>query len=137
MTVPPGVTSLSYDFAFFSYEYPMYYDSQYNDIYIGWLESEGWTGNISFDDQGNPISLNAGFMDFLDADVDFPMGAPHPDCPAGAGCTAPEIQGTCMQGHGATRWLTTTATVNPGDEITIGERTFRFVEGPGPPRRSR
>ena len=118
-TVPAGVTSFSYDFAFFSYEYPVYYDSQYNDIYIGWLESEQWTGNISFDDNGNPISLNAGFMDFLDADVDFPMGSPHPDCPAGAGCTAPELHGTCMQGHGGTRWLSTQASVTPGENITV------------------
>jgi hypothetical protein len=118
-TVPAGVTSFSYDFAFFSYEYPDYYGSMFNDIYIGWLESEQWTGNISFDENGNPISLNAGFMDFLDADVDFPNGDPHPDCPAGAGCTAPEIHNTCMQGHGGTRWLSTSASVVPGENITV------------------
>jgi hypothetical protein len=114
VTVPEGVTSFSYDFAFLSTEYPVYYGSQYNDMYIGWLESEQWTGNISFDDQGNPISLNAGFMDYLDADA-----AAHPDCPTGTGCTAPEIQGTCMQGHGATRWLSTQASVTPGENITV------------------
>ena len=114
VTVPQGVTSFSYDFAFLSTEYPVYYGSQFNDMYIGWLESEQWTGNISFDDQGNPISLNAGFMDYLDADA-----ASHPDCPTGTGCTAPQIQGTCMQGHGATRWLSTQASVTPGENITV------------------
>lgn len=113
-TVPEGVTSFSYDFAFFSFEYPGYYGSQYNDMYIGWLESEEWTGNISFDENGNPISLNAGFMDYLDADA---LG--HPNCPPGAGCTAPELSGTCMDGHGGTRWLTTQASVNPGEDITV------------------
>ncbi len=113
-TVPEGVTSFSYDFAFFSFEYPVYYGSQYNDMYIGWLESEAWTGNISFDDSGNPISLNAGFMDFLDADA-----SGHPVCPTGSGCTAPELTGTCMDGHGGTRWLSTQASVNPGENITV------------------
>ncbi len=112
--VPTGVTSFSYDFAFLSTEYPVYYGSQFNDMYIGWLESEQWTGNISFDDQGNPISLNAGFMDYLDADA-----AAHPDCPTGTNCTAPELDGTCMDGHGATRWLSTQASVTPGESITV------------------
>ena len=114
VVVPEGVTSFSYDFAFLSTEYPVYYGSQFNDMYIGWLESEDWTGNISFDDQGNPISLNAGFMDYLDADA-----AAHPDCPTGSNCTAPELDGTCMDGHGATRWLSTNASVNPGENITV------------------
>lgn len=123
-TVPPATTSFSYDFAFMSFEYPDFWQSQYNDMYIGWLESETWTGNISFDANGAPITVNAGFMDYLDADSeatdpDTFESTPHPDCPPGTNCMAPEIQGTCMQGHGATRWLTTTATVNPGDEITI------------------
>jgi hypothetical protein len=113
-TVPAGVTSFSYDFAFMSYEYPNYYNSQFNDMYIGWLESEQWTGNISFDENGNPISLNAGFMDFLDADA-----TGHPDCDFGTGCTAPELDMTCMDGHGATRWLTTEATVTPGENMTV------------------
>jgi hypothetical protein len=123
-TVPEGATSLSYDFAFMSFEYPGFWQSAYNDMYIGWLESENWTGNISFDENGNPITVNAGFMDYLDADASAfdpvtGMEIQHPDCPVGANCSAPEIKGTCMEGHGATRWLTTTATVEPGEEITL------------------
>jgi hypothetical protein len=123
-TVPGGATSLSYDFAFLSHEYPGFWQSTFNDMYIGWLESETWTGNISFDENGAPITVNAGFMDYLDADssaFDIMSGneIPHPDCPPGANCSAPELHGTCMQGHGATRWLTTTAPVNPGTEITL------------------
>jgi hypothetical protein len=113
-TVPAGVSSFSFDFAFFSYEYPAYYGSEYNDMFIGWLESSDWTGNISFDDMGNPISLNAGFMDFLDADA---FG--HPVCPTGTNCSAPALTGTCMQGHGGTRWLSTSAPVTAGDDIEV------------------
>lgn len=102
VTVPPDVVSFSYDFAFFSTEYPTYFGSSFNDMYVGWLESEKWTGNISFDSDGNPISLNAGFLDYKDDD-----GA------------LPELAGTCMQQHAGTDWLTTTAGVTPGEDITV------------------
>lgn len=119
LSVPFEVYSLSYDLAFFSYEYPIFYNSEYNDMFIGWLESERWTGNVSFDEMGNPISLNAGYLDYRDAspDPDFPEEFPDPDCVDG--CTAPELHGTCMQGHAGTKWLTTTASVTPGESITL------------------
>jgi hypothetical protein len=109
-TVPLGTFGFSYDFAMFSAEYPVYYQTQFNDMYIAWLESEQWTGNVSFDDMGNPISLNAGFLDYKDAPNPF-------DCPAP--CTAPELQGTAMEGHAGTRWLTTTAGVTPGEQMEL------------------
>lgn len=105
LQVPPDVTSFSYDFAFFSVEYPDYYQSAFNDIYIGWLESEKWTGNISFDQQGNPISLNAGFLEFKDT--------------ANGQNPIPQFQGTCMRQHAGTNWLQTTAGVTPGETITV------------------
>jgi hypothetical protein len=108
--VPGGASGFSYNFAFFSTEYPAFYKTSYNDMYIAWLESEVWTGNVSFDETGNPISLNAGFLDYKDAPNNY-------DCPAP--CTAPELQGTAMQGHAGTKWLTTTAGVAPGEDFTI------------------
>jgi hypothetical protein len=71
-------------------------------MYIGWLESEKWTGNISFDQNGNPISLNAGFLEFKDD-----------------GGGNPVFAGTCMRQHAGTNWLTTTAGVTPGEQITV------------------
>ncbi len=120
-TVPAGSTSFSFDFAYFSWEYPSFWESEYNDIFIGWLESEAWTGNISFDANGAAISVNAGFMNYLDADtpnVDG-MGAGHPDCPTGTNCSAPELHQTCMQNHGGTAWLTTEAEVIPGEDMIL------------------
>ncbi len=102
LQVPPDVTSFSYDFAFFSVEYPYYFGSPFNDMYIGWLESEKWTGNISFDQNGNPISLNAGFLEFKDDNGNTPA-----------------LAGTCMRQHAGTNWLTTTAGVTPGETITV------------------
>ena len=102
LDVPPDVISFSYDFAFFSVEYPDYYGSQFNDMYVGWLGSELWTGNISFDAAGNPISLNAGFLDFRDD-----------------GANLAEFDNTCMKQHAGTNWLTTTAGVAPSEHITV------------------
>jgi hypothetical protein len=109
-TVPAGTYGFTYDLAMFSTEYPVFYQTSYNDMYIAWLESEQWTGNVSFDDMGNPISLNAGFLDYKDASNPY-------DCPAP--CQAPELQGTAMVGHAGTRWLTTTAGVTPGEQIQV------------------
>ncbi len=118
--VPLNTTGFSYDFAFLSTEYPDYYQSQFNDMYIAWLESEQWTGNVSFDESGNPISLNAGFLDYKDA--------PNPvDCPPP--CQAPELQGTAMVGHAATKWLTTSASVSPQEDITLVFAVFDLSDG--------
>lgn len=105
--VPVDVVSLSYDFAFFSTEYPYYFGSAFNDMYVGWLESEAWTGNISFDANGNPISLNAGFLDYRDD----------------AG-NLPEFAGTCMRQHAGTGWLSTSTGVVPGEHITVAFAIF-------------
>jgi hypothetical protein len=96
--VPAGTFGFSYDFAFFSVEYPQYYGTIFNDMYIAWLESEQWTGNISFDEQGAPISLNAGFLDYTQS---------------------VELQGTGAQGHAGTKWLSTQAPVTPGETIEV------------------
>jgi hypothetical protein len=117
--VPAGTFGFSYDLAMFSTEYPDYYQTTFNDMYIAWLESEQWTGNVSFDELGNPISLNAGFLDYKDAPNPF-------DCPPP--CAAPELQGTAMQGHAGTKWLTTTAPVTPGEQITLVFAVFDLTD---------
>lgn len=113
-TVPEWAHSLTYDFAFLTTEYPAYYKNDFNDIFIAWLQSESWTGNISFDKKGSPISLNAGFLDFKDARNGT---LKDPDC--ATGCIAKELEGSCMKGHAATRWLTTRVGVTPGEEIEL------------------
>jgi hypothetical protein len=101
-TVPQGVQGMRFDFAYLTVEYPKYYQTGYNDMFVGWLESDEWTGNISFDEQGNPISLNASFLEFLDDERDLP-----------------EFDGTCMKGHAATGWLQTSMPLVEGDSITM------------------
>lgn len=101
-TVPEGVNSLQFDVAFFSTEYPDFFGQSFNDMFIGYVQSDSWTGNVSFDEIGNPISLNAGFLDFQDDNEDLP-----------------EFAGTCFAGHGGTRWLRSTTQVVPGETLTL------------------
>lgn len=109
--VPNDVTSFSYDFAFFTTEWPAYAGSGYNDMFVGWLTSELWTGNISFDQNGNPISLNAGFLAFQDG-----------------GANIPEFTGTCMRQHAGTNWLQSTTGVVPGETITVAFAIFDLAD---------
>jgi hypothetical protein len=110
--VPETADALAYQFAFFSAEYPVWTNqgSPWNDMYVAWLESEAWTGNISFDAYGNPISIGGVFLDYLDADSPLCDRIP---------CVAPELDGFAMDGHAGTRWLETVAPVVPGEEIEV------------------
>ncbi|MBC8067200.1 MAG: choice-of-anchor L domain-containing protein [Deltaproteobacteria bacterium] len=109
--VPGEASGISFDFAVFSAEYPQFYypESALNDMFIVWLESDAWTGNISFDEDRDPISLSAVHFDYKDAPNEY-------DCPA---CFAPELAGTSMVGHAGTQWLTTKASVRPGETIEL------------------
>lgn len=119
--VPAGFDALRYQFAFFSSEYPLWFDhnSPWNDMYVAWLESEAWTGNISFDEAGNPISINGVLLDFRDAPA---MGCEAP-------CEAPELAGFSMEGHAGTRWLETVAPVVPGETIELVFAVFDLSDG--------
>jgi hypothetical protein len=101
-TVPPGANGLSFDVAFLTKEYPIWLSSAYNDMFIAWLESSNWSGNISFDNGGNVLSLKAAFMEHFDDDG-----------------TLPEFEGTCMRYSAGTGWLESSVEVVEGDEITL------------------
>lgn len=118
--VPAGVDGLAYEFAFFTAEYPDYvnHGAPFSDMYIAWLESESWTGNISFDEGGHPISVNTVLLDYKDA--------PSASC---GECNAPELAGFAMEGHAATRWLSTSAPVRAGEAITLVFSIFDMNNG--------
>lgn len=113
-TVPDWAHSLSFDFSFMTVEYPEFFGKAYNDFFIVWLESEKWTGNISFDKNGRPISLNAGFFDYKDSSNPVLL---DPACLFG--CDAKELHDTCLEEHASTKWLTTSVGVTPGEEIEL------------------
>lgn len=102
VTVPADAHALAFDVAYFTTEWPVFAGQNYNDMFIAWLEGSNWTGNISFDDSGHALSLNAAFFDYQDQNGDLP-----------------EFAGTCMRYGAGTPWLTSTAQVVPGDQIEL------------------
>jgi hypothetical protein len=121
-TVPELTNAIRYDFALLSSEYPTFveHDSPYNDMYIAWLESEAWTGNVSFDEMGNPITATSVFLDYRAGD----NPATCADTPE-----VPELAGFAMQCHGATKWLKTTAPVVPGETFELVFALFDLSDG--------
>jgi len=131
--VPANAQGFSFDFNFYSGEWPDFVCTTYNDSFVAWLTSTAWKGNgtdynISFDSNKNPINVNNGFFQAC-----YPAGTDCPNMQSAATCTLGESEliGTgfddkqdyCGNGNstggGATGWLTTTAPVTPGETITL------------------
>jgi hypothetical protein len=106
---PTNAIGYSFLFDFYTFEYPEWICTSYNDQFIALVNPapEGSiNGNISFDSQNNPVSVNIAFFDVCAG------------CPLGAN----ELDGTgfdTWNSGGATSWLRTTAPVQGGDEFTI------------------
>jgi hypothetical protein len=109
--VPEGMNGFAFDFAFFSIEYPLYqeHEAPFNDMFVAWLDSERWTGNVSFDEEGSPISVTSVLFNYKDATSE--------QCPGP--CNAPQLGGFAAENHGGTKWLTSTAPVRPGEDVTV------------------
>lgn len=160
LRVPQNANSLSFQFNFFSSEYPEYVCTPFNDRFIAILISKGLnpaelpnagagaciagsttpTCNISFDQNGQPVSVNNGFFDVCAAasgtgwanactkstSLLHQTGYGSAD----SACTSQWYRGddTCLVG-GATGWLTTKAPVVPNEVITL--RFIILDEGDG------
>ncbi len=117
LQVPANAKSFSFDFNFMSAEFPEWVCTSYDDTFLAMLDSEAFSGNVSFDAMGNRVSINVGFFDVCDP-VDDPA------------CTGDaDLVGTGYENGigGGTGWLTTTSPVVPNEKITL---TFMiFDEG--------
>ncbi|MBI5536606.1 MAG: putative metal-binding motif-containing protein [Deltaproteobacteria bacterium] len=113
---PTNAKSIAYDFDFYTYEFPVYVCTQYNDFFVGLLYSIHPTvpqnKNVSFDAQKNPVSVNNGFLEVCKAQK---AGGKTFGCAQGTG----ELNGTGFEDHAATGWLQTSAAITPGEEFTI------------------
>lgn len=74
LKAPPNVSGIQFDFNFYSGEWPAYICSPFNDGFIAYLVAKGFNGgaadNVSFDKNGNPVSVNNGFFDRCTPNVD-------------------------------------------------------------------
>jgi hypothetical protein len=111
LRAPRNATGYSFSFKFYSFEYPEWICTSFNDQYITLVSPApqgSIGGNISFDSKSNPVSVNVAFFEVC-AD---------PQCALGAS----ELAGTgfdTWDDAGGTGWLKTQAPVQGGDELTI------------------
>jgi hypothetical protein len=109
MRAPTNASGYTFDFTFYSFEYPEWVCTTFNDQFIAWVSPAPMgaiNGNISFDSLTNPVSVNIALFEVC------------PGCPLGTA----ELQGTgfdTWDDAGATGWLVTQAPVDGGEEVTI------------------
>ena len=132
LRAPTNATGFRYKFRFFSFEFPEYVCSSFNDQYVALMSpppAGAVNSNISFDAAGNAVSVNVGFFDVCDpaAAVNYAQFGsnkplPNPFCPAGPG----DLVGTGFaewgfgaDDAGATVWLQSTAPVVGGAEFEL------------------
>jgi hypothetical protein len=109
LRAPTNATGYSFSFRFYSFEYPEWVCTSFNDQFIA-LVSPAPTGanngNICFDSKNNPVTVNVGFFDVCSG------------CPSGTN----DLQGTgfdVWDDAGATVWLTTQAPIKGGEEFSV------------------
>ena len=115
--VPTNAKSFSFNLNFYTFEFPGYICSQYNDFYVTLMEPppQGLPDqNISFDQDGNPISVNNSLLQVCSAQN---AGGKFFPCPLGPALL--QDTGFAFGGHAATGWLETRAPVEPGSEIML------------------
>jgi hypothetical protein len=113
--VPSNAQSFSYQQNFFTMEYPTFICSRFNDFFVTMMDPipDGLAdGNIAFDQDTNPISVNNSLLQVCKAGKY--SGKTFP-CPLGEDT----LTSTGFSDHAATGWLTTAAPVKGGSEITL------------------
>ena len=113
--VPTNARSFGIAQNFFTFEYPDYICSEFNDYFVTMLspKTPGLPDrNVAYDQQGNPISVNNGLLQVC---APGPAGGKTFKCPLGQD----PLIGTDFEGHAATGWLTTRAPVIRASVITL------------------
>ncbi len=113
--VPTNAKSFRFAFDFYTYEFPYFVCTDYNDFFVALQDPpspNAQSGNISFDSQGNPVSVNNGFLEVCD-----PQEAGGKLFPCTHGTK--ELDGTGFSESAATGWLETQSPVEPGSIVTL------------------
>jgi hypothetical protein len=109
LRAPTNATGYAFSFNFYSFEYPEWVCTSFNDQFIALVNPPppgSINGNISFDAMTNPVSVNIAFFEVCNG------------CPLGNAELAGTGFGT-WNDAGATSWLATTAPITPGQQVTI------------------
>jgi hypothetical protein len=141
---PTNAQGFSFDFNFFTYEWPQYICTEFNDFFVANLSpfpAGQKDGNISFDALGNPISVNNAFLDVCGCPGNLPGKCTVPpdkpskpfDCALGIkGLTGTDFATDDTNAgftNGSTGWLVTSAPVEKAQKITLRFVTYDSSDG--------
>ncbi len=113
--VPTNAKSFTFQFDFYTFEFPTWVCTQYNDFFVALQNPappNSQQSNISFDSKGDPVSVNNGFLEVCKAQN---AGGKTFACSKGTS----ELSGTGFENHAATGWLETQSPVKPGSVIQL------------------
>lgn len=122
--VPTNAQTLTFQSNFYTYEYPNYVCSLFNDFFVVMMDpipANLPDGNIAFDQDGNPISVNNSYLRICEPGT---HNGRTFACPLGTA----NLRGTGFDGtsvcvanlaNGSTGWLVTTVPVTGGSIIKL------------------
>jgi len=137
LVAPTNAKGFSFSFNFFTYEWPDFICSTFNDVFVALrmpFPAGQTDGNISFDSLGNPVSVNNAFLEVCGC-------APSaPPCPAGGKSFTCALGDTQLAGtgfgadtagadHASTYWLQTKAPVSPHEDFTLRWAVYDSSDG--------
>jgi hypothetical protein len=110
LQVPNGTHGFTFDFAYFSVEFPTWIGSSFNDMFVVWSNSETYTGNLCFVDD-EPCTVTA-----------LGVSSQNPQQQYKAG--APQLAGTGFDNNGGTGWFEAKASAQPGETLQLTWAVF-------------
>jgi len=131
LVAPANATGLRMQFYFMSFEFPEWVCTRFNDQFILLMSPPpvgAINGNIAFDSNTNPVSVNVGFQPVCNPGswpsfaANCLIGCPSlpvPYCADGPGDLAGTGFAEWQNFAGGTDWLEVTAPVTPGSAFTL------------------
>jgi hypothetical protein len=123
---PSNALGFRFNFNFFTYEWPNFVCSTFNDFFVAMLDPVPMglvDGNISFDKNGDPVSVNNAFLEVCGCFSGPPCsaGGKQFSCPLGnAGLVGTGFGlDQAFSDHASSGWLETQAPIQPNSEITL------------------
>ncbi|WP_258182803.1 choice-of-anchor L domain-containing protein [Enhygromyxa salina] len=102
LQVPVETEGYVFDFAYFSSEFPAWYETAFNDLFIAWSTSESYTGNITFVNDA-PLTITS---------LEDANAFQYKD-------DAPELAGTGFEGNAGTGWFVARGSVVPEETFQL------------------
>ncbi len=117
-TSPPNTKGFQLAFALQSAEWPVYVNTTFNDLFIVWLVTDDFTGNIAIAEK-SAMTITSLHHHWTSVGFENPNCANFPPDGAGYSCNEPQLSGTGFETHGATRWLRLNYPLDAGETIQL------------------